>query len=116
MPSPCSISPPSTPWPRVTRSWREPPAKLLQITGHAGNVLRYELGNPLTASRVTRHAPAGTLYTPPRIVLYEDDLGRGVFEDDRPSTLFGQCNDDLVAAAGVELDQELERVLPDAAG
>ncbi len=89
---------------------------LLQITGHARNALQYEIGNPLTASRITRHKLAGALYAPLRIVLYEDDLGRGVFEYDRPSSLFGQFGDDQVTAVGHELDQELERALLDAAG
>jgi hypothetical protein len=84
---------------------------LLQITGHPRHALQYEIGNPLTASRITRHALAGALYAPLRIVLYEDDFGRGVFEYDRPSTLFGQFGDDRVTAVGHELDQELDRAL-----
>ena len=64
---------------------------LLQIWGDA---VQYELGNPLTASKMTRHQLAAALYAPLRVVLFEDQQGRGIFEYDRPSSFFSQYGDE----------------------
>ena len=69
------------------------------------------LGTPLTAERMTRHVLAAALYAPLRVVLYEYPSGRGVFEYDLPSSLFGQFGDERVAQVGRELDVELETAL-----
>ncbi len=53
---------------------------------------------------------------PLRIVLYENEQGRAVFEYDLPSSLFGQFGDERVAEVGRELDEELRQVLMAAAG
>ena len=53
---------------------------LLKIAGKARNALQYDIGNPVTASLMTRHRLAAALYAPIRVVLYENDAGRGVFE------------------------------------
>lgn len=88
---------------------------LLQITGKARQALQYEIGNPLTASKMTRHRLAAALYAPLRVTLYEDEQGRGVFEYDRPSSLFGQFGDEQVTEVGRKLDSQLEAALLDAA-
>ena len=69
---------------------------LLQIAGGGRNARAYEIGNPLTASKMTRHQLAAALYAPLRVVLYEDGNGRGIFEYDKPSSLFGQFGDKRV--------------------
>ncbi len=89
---------------------------LLASAGGARNALQYEIGNPLTASRMTRHQLPAALYAPLRVVLYADESGRGVFEYDQPSSLFGQFGDDRVMAVGRMLDAELEEALRQAAG
>ena len=88
---------------------------LLQIAGRPRKALQYEIGNPLTATRMTRHQLPAALYAPLRVVLYENAAGGATFEYDRPSTLFGQFGDEQVAAVGRELDVELERALRRAA-
>jgi uncharacterized protein (DUF302 family) len=88
---------------------------LLQIAGKARQALQYEIGNPLTASKMTRHRLAAALYAPLRVALYEDEQGRGVFEYDRPSSFFGQFGDERVTEVGRKLDRELEAALLDAA-
>ena len=45
---------------------------LLQIAGGARNARQYEIGNLLTASKMTRHQLPAALYAPLRVVLYED--------------------------------------------
>ena len=51
--------------------------------------MQYEIGNPLTASKMTRHQFAAALYAPLRVVLFEDEQGKGIFEYDKPSSFFG---------------------------
>jgi hypothetical protein len=88
---------------------------LLQIIGRPSRALQYEIGNPLTATRMTRHRLPAALYAPLRVVLYENAAGGATFEYDKPSTLFGQFDDEQVTAVGRELDAELERSLRRAA-
>ena len=89
---------------------------LLQITGQRRKAVQYAIGNPLTASRMTQHQLPASLYAPLRVVLYENEVGRAIFEYDRPSSLFGQFDDERVTAVAHELDASLERVLVKAVG
>jgi Domain of unknown function DUF302 len=79
--------------------------------GQKSKAMQYEIGNPLTAERMTRHQLAAGLYAPLRVILYEDEQGQAVFEYDLPSSFFGQFGDDRVKSVGLELDEELEAVL-----
>jgi hypothetical protein len=88
---------------------------LLKIASKARNALQYDIGNPLTASLMTRHQLAAALYPPIRVVLYENDAGHGVFEYDQPSTTFGQFGDEQVTAVARGLDAALARALLGAA-
>jgi len=84
---------------------------LLAIAGKARDALQYEIGNPVTASLMTRHRLSAALYAPIRVLLYENDAGHGVFEYDQPSTTFGQFGDERVMAVARGLDAALERAL-----
>ena len=88
---------------------------ILQIDGITRNAFQYDIGNPVTASLMTRHRLAAALYAPIRVVLYENDAGHGVFEYDRPSTTFGQFGDERVTAVARGLDAALARALTKAA-
>jgi hypothetical protein len=88
---------------------------LLQIFGSRGNALQYEIGNPLTASKMTRYQLSAALYAPLRVVLFEDEQGKGVFEYDKPSSFFGQYGDERVTEVGRYLDIALEAALREAA-
>jgi uncharacterized protein (DUF302 family) len=88
---------------------------LLQVTGRSRKALQYEIGNPHTASKMTRHSLPAGLYAPLRVMLYEDETGGSIFEYDRPSSLFGQFGDERVTEVGRYLDAALERVLGNAA-
>ena len=88
---------------------------LLQIVGSRRNALQYEIGNPLTASKMTRYQLPAALYAPLRVVLFEDEQGRGIFEYDKPSSFFGQYGDERVTEVGHYLDDTLEAVLRNAA-
>jgi uncharacterized protein (DUF302 family) len=88
---------------------------LLQVTGQPRKALQYEIGNPHTASKMTRHRLAAGLYAPLRVLLYENENGGSIFEYDKPSSLFGQFDDEQVSAVARGLDLELERALRRAA-
>jgi uncharacterized protein (DUF302 family) len=88
---------------------------LLQIAGRKRNAVQYDIGNPLTASKMTRHRLGAALYAPLRVVLFEDEAGKGIFEYDKPSSLFGQYGDDRVTAVGRYLDAALDTALRHAA-
>lgn len=89
---------------------------LTAADGLKSKAIQYEIGNPLTAERMTRHRLSAGLYAPLRILLHENENGHAVFEYDLPSSLFGQFGDDRVTAVGLELDKELEAALLAAAG
>jgi uncharacterized protein (DUF302 family) len=84
---------------------------VLRIAGLNRQALQYDIGNPYTASRMTRHQLAAAQYAPFRVVLYEDAEGRAVFEYDKPSSLFGQFGDPAVTRVGDELDLAIERAI-----
>jgi len=84
---------------------------LLQIAGRRHNAVQYDIGNPLTASKMTRHQLPAALYAPLRVVLFEDEQGRGIFEYDRPWSFFSQYGDERVTEVGRYLDATLEAVL-----
>jgi len=84
---------------------------LLKIIGRSSKAVQYEIGNPLTASKMTRHRLAAGLYAPLRVILYEDETGGSVFEYDKPSSLFGQFNDEQVSVVARGLDAALGRAL-----
>ena len=88
---------------------------MLQIAGRKRNALQYDIGDPLTASKMTRHQLPAAPYAPLRVALFEDEQGRGSFEYDRPSSFFGQYGDDRVTEVGRYLDAALEAVLRNAA-
>ncbi len=88
---------------------------ILQIAGRPSKATQYEIGNPLTATRMTRHQLPAALYAPLRVIMYENAAGGTRFEYDKPSDLFGQFGDDEVTAVGRELDVELESALRRAA-
>jgi Domain of unknown function DUF302 len=89
---------------------------LLAIVGRRRNAVQYEIGNPITASKMTRHNLGAALYAPLRVALFETESGEVVFEYDKPSTLFGHFGDERVTEVGLYLDRELEAALIKAAG
>src|SRR5258708_24460722 len=88
---------------------------LFQISGRRRNALQYNIGNPLTASKMTRHQLPAALYAPLRVVLFEDEQGRGIFDYDKPWSFFSQYGDERVTEVGRYLDATLEAVLRNAA-
>ncbi len=88
---------------------------LLSIAGLQRRAIQYDIGNPLTASKMTRHQLSAGLYAPIRVLLREDADGGVAFEYDRPASVFGQYGDDEVDAVAQRLDINLEALLEAAA-
>jgi len=103
-------------WPKLWLFLIRNHGELTCADGQTSKGMQYEIGNPLTAERMTRHALAAGLYAPLRVMLYEDESGKAIFEYDLPSSLFGQFGDERSTEVGRELDAELETVLQAAGG
>ena len=90
---------------------------LLQVQSLKRKAIQYDIGNPLTASKMTRHQLSAGLYAPLRVYLQEAPDGEVAFEYDRPVSVFGQFGDpdpevDIVAK---DLEALLEATLRQAA-
>jgi uncharacterized protein (DUF302 family) len=88
---------------------------LLGIHGVQQKAIQYDIGNPLTASWMTKHQLSAALYAPIRVLLRESPEGVVAFEYDRPASVFGQFNNADVNEVAQELDQHLQAVLQKAA-
>lgn len=89
---------------------------LLRIAGLERRAIQYDIGNPLTASRMTRHVLSAALYAPIRVLLREGADGSVAFEYDRPVSSFGQFGDEAVDRVAQELDDQLHGAQTAAAG
>ena len=81
---------------------------LLSIFGKNRKAVQYVIGNPLIAIQMTQHNLASGLYAPLRVLIYEDNQGKTRLEYDRPSSLFGQFDDNKIVSVANMLDQKLE--------
>ncbi len=88
---------------------------LLKIYGLQRKAIQYDIGNPLTASRMTQHQLSAALYAPIRVLLRDSVEGGVAFEYDRPVSVFGQFNNADVNAVAQELDRHLQAALQKAA-
>ena len=88
---------------------------LLLTAGLTRKAVQYDIGNPLTAARMTRHVLSAALYAPIRVLLREDEEGGVAFEYDRPVTTFGQFGNREVDAVAADLDDQLRGALAAAA-
>jgi len=88
---------------------------ILAIAGLQRRAIQYDIGNPLTASRMTRHKISAGLYAPIRVLLRESPEGEVAFEYDSPVSTFGQFGDEAVDEVARKLDEDLRNVLQKAA-
>lgn len=87
---------------------------LLAVAGQKRRSIQYDIGNPLTASKMTRHQLSAGTYAPIRVLLREDGDG-SAFEYDRPTSVFGQFGDPHVDVVAQRLDRDLQAALVAAA-
>ena len=89
---------------------------LLRIHGLQQKAIQYDIGNPLTASRMTEHQLSAAFYAPIGVLLRQSpEEGVVAFEYDRPASVFGQFNNADVNKVAEELDLHLQAVLQKAA-
>jgi hypothetical protein len=103
-------------WPKLWLFLTRDHGKLTAADGLSSKAMQYEIGNPLTAERMSRYNLVAGLYAPLRAYLYENKDGIACFEYDLPSSLFSQFGDPRIAEVGLELDLELESALESSAG
>src|SRR5712692_3168776 len=77
---------------------------ILRVQGKPTDAVRFLIGDPLTASRMTKLRIGSALYAPLSLLVAADERGGTCLEYDQPSTLFGQFEDPGVAKLGRELD------------
>jgi uncharacterized protein (DUF302 family) len=81
---------------------------LLRLASQKRKAVQYVVGTPLFALQMTQHDIRAGLYAPLRVLLYQDERERTCLEYDKPSSLFGQFNDDRIAPVASMLDRKLE--------
>jgi uncharacterized protein (DUF302 family) len=84
---------------------------LLRLAGQKRKAIQYVVGNPLFALRMTQHDIRAGLYAPLRVLIYQNEAGKTCLEYDRPSSLFGQFNDERIAPVAAMLDRKLESLV-----
>ena len=87
---------------------------LLRLAGQKRKAIQYVVGNPLFAFQMTQHDIRASLYAPLRVLIYEDDEGKTCVEYDKPSSLFGQFENDRIAPTAAMLDKKLEALVAEA--
>lgn len=101
--------------PRLTIFGSRNHGALLAVAGLKRQSMQYDIGNPLTASKMTRHQISAGLYAPIRVLLREAAEGDVAFEYDRPQSVFGQFQDGDVDLVARQLDADLRSALQQAA-
>jgi uncharacterized protein (DUF302 family) len=84
---------------------------LLHLVGQQRQAVQYIVGNPLLALQMTQHDIRASLYAPLRVLLYEDERGRTCLEYDKPSSQFGQFQNDRISPTAAMLDEKLETLV-----
>ncbi len=80
---------------------------ILRLQGKPTDAVRFLIGHPLTASRMTKLRIGSALYAPLSLLVAADEHGGTWLEYDRPSTLFSQFEDPGVTQVASELDDKL---------
>ena len=84
---------------------------LMRLAGQKKKAFQYVVGNPLFAIQMTQHDFRAGLYAPLRVLLYETQEGKTCVEYDKPSSLFGQFDNEKVTAVATMLDRKLEQLV-----
>jgi hypothetical protein len=79
---------------------------ILRAQGKPALAVRFFIGHPLTAARMTALGIGSGLYAPLSLLVAADERGTAL-EYDRPSTLFGQFEDPGIDEVARELDAKM---------
>src|SRR5262249_13180704 len=83
---------------------------ILRLQGQDIDAVRFLIGHPLIAARMTRRAIGSALYAPLSLLVVAD--GQGSFlEYDRPSTVLAQFHDLESARIALDLDEKLAALI-----
>jgi uncharacterized protein (DUF302 family) len=83
---------------------------ILRLHGQNVQAVRFLIGHPLIAVRMTKRAVASALYAPLSLLVASDGDG-ACLEYDRPSTLFAQFQDAEITNVARELDQKFDALM-----
>jgi hypothetical protein len=83
---------------------------ILRLYGQSAQAVRYLIGHPLFAARMTRHVIGSALYAPLSLLVVAGPTGTWL-EYDRPSSLFAQFHAADVANVALELDRKLDALI-----
>jgi hypothetical protein len=83
---------------------------ILRLHGRSVEAIRFLIGHPLIALRMTMHATGSALYAPLSLLIVSDAHGTRL-EYDRPSSLFAQFHDTDILETARELDHKLDALI-----
>ena len=88
-----------------------PHGMILSLSGEHHRAIQLLIGNPLIALNMMKIHPEVGVYAPLRMMISEDDLGKTVITYEKPSTLFGQWNEQIFQDTGKLLDEKMETLI-----
>lgn len=80
---------------------------LLRQTGQRAEAVRFAIGHPLIAARMTKHRISSGLYAPLSVLVAGNEDGGASLEYDRPSSLFQQFEEASILESARDLDDKL---------
>jgi len=89
---------------------------ILRLQGRSAEAVRFLVGDPLTASRMTSLRIGSGLYAPLSLLVAADERGGTRLEYDRPSSLLNQFDEPGVAQVARELDEKSAALVDAVAG
>jgi len=84
---------------------------LFATIGQSRKALRYHIGNPQIALKMTVHNISAALYAPLTVLVYQVDENHIRVEYDKPSSVFGQFKEPDIDAIATVLDVKLNNIL-----
>jgi uncharacterized protein (DUF302 family) len=93
-----------------------PHGSLLKLIGVDSKAITYEVGNPLLVLSMTSNDIRVALYTPIRVLVYEDVNQQAFAEYDLPSSTLAQFQNDRVNRTTDLLDNLFEKLIRDVDG
>jgi uncharacterized protein (DUF302 family) len=87
---------------------------LLRLAGQTKKAVQYQLGNLLVAIQMTQHDVRAYVYSPARLLIYEDGERKTCVEYDKLSSLLEQFGNANVTEVAAMVDRTLEQLVTDA--
>jgi uncharacterized protein (DUF302 family) len=91
-------------------------AALRTTGGAAGEAVRFVIGNPAIAVKMTSRRISSALYAPLSLLIAGDGHAGTLIEYDQPSSLFAQFEDAEIDGVARELDRKIEALIQSIGG